>query len=231
MKEKVLVIEDEEAINDIICMNLQAAGYETMSVYDGSEAERLLKEGCHQDGRGASLEEYSAAILDVMLPGKDGFALLEDFRRTEIPVLMLTARDDVLSKVKGLRQGAEDYMVKPFEMLELLVRVEKIIQRSRKKPVEIQIRDVVIYPDRRLVTRRGEKVYLKPMEFECLMLFAAHPNIALTREFMIGQLWGGNFSGETRTIDVHVMRLRQKLGFADVIKTISRVGYRLEVEE
>lgn len=231
MKEKVLVIEDEEAINDIICMNLQAAGYETMSVYDGSEAERLLKGGCHQDGMGVSPEEYSAAILDVMLPGKDGFALLEDFRRTEIPVLMLTARDDVLSKVKGLRQGAEDYMVKPFEMLELLVRVEKIIQRSRKKPVEIQIRDVVIYPERRLVTRRGEKVYLKPMEFECLMLFAAHPNIALTREFMIGQLWGGNFSGETRTIDVHVMRLRQKLGFADVIKTISRVGYRLEVEE
>ena len=223
MKAKILVVEDEAAINDIICMNLQAAGYEAESAYDGISAETMI---CRPER-----VKYDLAILDVMLPGKDGFALLADFGKAEIPVLMLTAKGDILSKVKGLTEGAEDYLVKPFEMLELLVRVEKILARFGKKKEEIRIRDVVIYPSRRVVTRAGQEVNLKPMEFECLMLFASHKNIALTREFMLQKLWGENFVGETRTVDVHVMRLRQKLGFADAIRTIPRVGYRLEVDD
>lgn len=224
MKAKILVVEDEVAINDIICMNLQAAGYQTESVYDGLKAEQMIQ----NQGNG---KQYDLVILDAMLPGKDGFTLLEDFGRAEIPVLMLTAKGDILSKVKGLTEGAEDYMVKPFEMLELLVRVEKILARHGKKQEKICIGDVVIYPLRRIVMKNGEEINLKPMEFECLMLFASHKNIALTREFMLQKLWGENFVGETRTVDVHVMRLRQKLGFADVIRTIPRVGYRLEVDD
>lgn len=224
MKAKILVVEDEAAINDIIGMNLQAAGYETESAYDGISAERIIQTQENE-------KKYDMAVLDVMLPGKDGFELLADFEKAEIPVLMLTAKGDILSKVKGLTEGAEDYMVKPFEMLELLVRVEKILIRHGKKQEEIHMGDVVVYPSRRIVTKGGKEVNLKPMEFECLMLFASHKNIALTREFMLQKLWGENFVGETRTVDVHVMRLRQKLGFADVIRTIPRVGYRLEVDD
>ena len=120
MKNKILVIEDDRAISELLCMNLEAAGYETVAAYDGEEAQRLL---LWQEGA-------DLAVVDIMLPGKDGFALMEDFKKKELPVLYLTAKDDVASKVKGLKLGAEDYMVKPFEMLELLVRIEKVQERT-----------------------------------------------------------------------------------------------------
>ena len=120
MKNKILVIEDDRAISELLCMNLEAAGYETVAAYDGEEAQRLL----------LWQEDADLAVVDIMLPGKDGFALMEDFKKKELPVLYLTAKDDVASKVKGLKLGAEDYMVKPFEMLELLVRIEKVLERT-----------------------------------------------------------------------------------------------------
>ena len=120
MKNKILVIEDDRAISELLCMNLEAAGYETVAAYDGEEAQRLL----------LWQEDADLAVVDIMLPGKDGFALMEDFKKKELPVLYLTAKDDVTSKVKGLKLGAEDYMVKPFEMLELLVRIEKVQERT-----------------------------------------------------------------------------------------------------
>lgn len=221
MKARILVIEDEKAINDLITMNLQVADYEVVSFYDGLELAQALP-GDHQ---------YDIAVVDVMLPGKDGFQLMEDFKKYEIPVIYLTAKTDLSSKVTGLRNGAEDYMVKPFEMLELLTRIEKILIRCGKQRDEIHIHDVCIYPKRRMVTKAGEEVALKPMEFDCLMMLVDKKNIALTRDQLLTQLWGMEFQGETRTIDVHIGRIRKKLGFEHVIRTIPRIGYRLEVED
>ena len=152
MKNKILVIEDDRAISELLCMNLEAAGYETVAAYDGEEAQRLLL--WHEDA--------DLAVVDIMLPGKDGFALMEDFKKKELPVLYLTAKDDVASKVKGLKLGAEDYMVKPFEMLELLVR---------------------------------------------------NPNKVYSREALLNYVWGNRAmdSGDVRTVDVHVRRLREKI--------------------
>lgn len=221
MKAKILVIEDEEAINELICMNLQAAGYETTSFFDGDEAARGI-EAAHV---------YDLALVDVMLPGKDGFALMEDMRRFQIPVIYLTARNDIASKIQGLRGGGEDYMVKPFEMLELLARMEKILERRGGKKDEIHFQDIIIYPKRHVVLKQGKEIVLTPMEFDCLILLIKNKNMALTREQLLKTLWGSEFEGETRTIDVHIARIRKKLGLGDIIRTIPRIGYRLEVDE
>lgn len=221
MKARIMVIEDEEAINELICMNLQAAGYETAAFFDGLKAAEALDK----------FHGYDMAVVDVMLPGKDGFALLEDMRRFQIPVIFLTAKSDIGSKIQGLRGGAEDYMVKPFEMLELLARMEKILERRGGKKEEIEVRGIMVYPKRRVVVKNGEEIVLTPMEFDCLMLLIKNKNIAITREQLLQALWGSNFEGETRTIDVHIARIRKKLNFQDVIRTIPRIGYRLEVDE
>lgn len=220
MNGKILVIEDEEHINELICLNLETAGYEPVPFYDGDVLSRHLKE--------ASAANYALALLDVMLPGKDGFELLPELKALEIPVIFLTARGDLNSKIKGLTDGAEDYMVKPFEMLELLVRVEKVLSRFQKEEECYHIRDVEIFPKERIVRKAGIVVPFKPMEFDCLMLLVRYKNIALSREQLLQMLWGVEFEGETRTIDVHIGRIRKKLGFQDVIKTVPRIGYRLE---
>ena len=163
-----------------------------------------------------------------MLPGKDGFELMEDFQAAGIPVIYLTAKDDVLSKVHGLKAGAEDYIVKPFEILELLVRMEKVLKRTGRSREKIQIRDVVIDLKEHSVTKAGEKVALKPMEYELLVTLAGSKNVAFSREELLNRIWGTDYMGETRTVDVHIGQLRKKLGFHDVIRTISKTGYRLE---
>ncbi len=221
MEKRILVIEDEEAINDLICMNLEIAGYETQSFLDGEEAGNALDTD----------HNYDCALVDIMLPGKDGFALLPQLSAYGIPVIFLTAKGDIHSKIKGLTEGAEDYIVKPFEMLELLVRLDKVLKRNQAEETRIRIRDVTIEPQKRKVTKNGNEVYLKPMEFDCLMMFVQNPNKVLTRKQLLGALWGIEFEGETRTVDAHVGRIRKKLDFQDVIKTVPRVGYCLEVEE
>ena len=220
MKTKILVIEDDNSISELICMNLEAAGYEAVPILDGLEAERFLK--------ALNGNDISLALVDVMLPGKDGFALMEDLQRVSIPVIYLTAKGDVLSKVQGLKSGAEDYIVKPFEVLELLVRIEKVLERTGKSRVTIQIKDVVINLKEHSVTKSGEKISLKPMEFELLVTLASGKNIAFSREELLKRIWGTDYVGETRTVDVHIGQLRKKLGFHDVIRTISKTGYRLE---
>ena len=215
-----MVIEDETAINDLICLNLEIAGYEPSAFFDGAEFSRHLAEN----------DNYDLALLDIMLPGKDGFALLEELKEHGIPVIYLTAKGDLPSKVKGLRSGAEDYIVKPFEMLELLVRIDKVLCRARKdSEEEIRIKDVVINEQRRTVMKNGKEIALQPMEFNCLLTFWKYRNRVLTREQMLNILWGVDFEGESRTVDVHVGNLRKKLEFGDVIKTVPRVGYRMEV--
>ena len=168
MKITILVIEDEEAINDVISMSLRATGYETVSFLDGDDASVSLE----------NRHDYDCAVVDVMLPGKDGFELLPELLKYEIPVIFLTAKGELQNKVKGLTKGAEDYMVKPFEMLELLIRIDKILKRRGSFQEKITIYDVVIDREKRVVTKGGQEVYLKPMEFDCLMMLVRNKNRA-----------------------------------------------------
>ncbi len=218
MKNKILVIEDDRAISELLCMNLNAAGYETAAAYDGEEARRLLL--WHEDA--------DLALVDIMLPGKDGFSLMDDFKEKNLPVIYLTAKDDVASKVKGLKLGAEDYMVKPFEMLELLVRIEKVLERSGRAKKILEIRDVKVDLEKHQVTKKGVAVNLKPMEYDLLVLLLQNRNIALGREEILRRVWGTEFLGESRTVDVHVGQLRKKLELHEEIRTIPKLGYRLE---
>lgn len=220
VKTKILVIEDDNAISELICMNLEAAGYEALPLLDGVEAEVFLRD--------AEEKNIALALVDVMLPGKDGFALMDDLQRAKIPVIYLTAKDDVISKVHGLKSGAEDYIVKPFEVLELLVRIEKVLKRTGRSQEKIQIRDVLIDLKEHSVTKAGQKVQLKPMEYELLVTLAKSKNVAFSREELLNRIWGTDYMGETRTVDVHIGQLRKKLDFYDVIRTISKTGYRLE---
>ena len=155
MKNKILVIEDDRAISELLCMNLTIAGYETVAAYDGIEAQRLLLWN----------EDADLAVVDIMLPGKDGFALMEDFRAKNLPVIYLTAKDDVASKVKGLKLGAEDYMVKPFEMLELLVRIEKILERTGRAKRILTIKNIQADLQSHQILKDGIPVNLKPIDW------------------------------------------------------------------
>jgi len=218
--KKILVIEDENAINDLICMNLEVAGYDPAPFFDGEEFSLHLEKK----------DDYDLALLDIMLPGKDGFVLLEELKEHHIPVIYLTAKGDLPSKVKGLRSGAEDYIVKPFEMLELLVRIDNVLKRFKHEDSEeIHIRDVVINEKKRTVHKNGKEIPMQPMEFDCLLAFWKYRNRVMTRDQILNILWGVDFQGESRTVDVHVGSIRKKLGFTDVIITVPRVGYRMEV--
>ena len=220
MKIKILVVEDDSSISELICMNLEAAGYEPLPFMDGLSVEQFLRESCS--------DMPALALVDVMLPGKDGFELMEDFQRAQIPVIYLTAKDDVLSKVHGLKAGAEDYIVKPFDVLELLVRMEKVLKRTGRSRRIIQIQDVTIDLAEHSVSKNGDRVALKPMEYELLVTLATSRNVAFSREELLNRIWGTDYVGETRTVDVHIGQLRKKLGFHKVIRTISKTGYRLE---
>ncbi len=217
-QNRVLIVEDEISIAKMIAMNLKVAGYETKMFHDGREAAEAL-----EDERA-----YDIALLDVMLPGMDGFALFEIVRSYEIPVIFLTAKDDINSKIQGLQGGAEDYIVKPFDMLELMVRMEKVLERTKKLSDVIRILDVEINFLEHSVRKNGEEVLLKPMEFELLCVLARNKNIAISREELLRRVWGMDYLGETRTVDVHIGQLRKKLSLNDNIKTVSKMGYRLE---
>lgn len=219
MKKKILIIEDDLSISELIEMNLTVAGYDTKAIYDGREAIDLLE--INQD--------FDLALLDLMLPGADGFQILPRLNDKKIPVICLTARGDIASKVKGLKEGAEDYIVKPFEMLELLVRMEKILERFGKLEEVLYIKDIEINISERIVKKDDTVIYLKPMEFELLITLAKNKNRVLTRDKLLQMVWGQDYLGETRTVDVHIGQLRKKLGFHEEIKSIPKVGYRLEV--
>lgn len=218
MVNRILVVEDDTAISELICMNLEVAGYEVLPVQDGDAVEEVVKND----------QPIDLALLDIMLPGRDGFELLEVMKQYSVPVIYITAKGDVSSKIKGLRSGAEDYIVKPFEILELLVRIEKVLERTGKQREIIQVSDLEIHLSEHKVTRGGQPISLKPMEYDLLVLLAKNKNVAFTREQLLNEVWGSNYLGETRTIDVHIGQLRKKLNLAGVIKTIPKIGYRLE---
>lgn len=213
---KILVAEDELAINKLICMNLNITGYETVSMQDGQEVLDYLAAG----------ETADLAVVDIMMPKVDGFELLEPLTKCEIPIIYLTAKGDLESKVRGLSGGAEDYMVKPFEMLELLLRIEKILKRTGKSEDIISIADIVLDIKKRIITRGETVISLTPMEFDLLCLLVRNRNMALKRESILNEIWGYDFEGETRTVDVHIAALRRKTGLS--IVSVPKIGYRLE---
>lgn len=215
---RILVVEDDPAISGFIRNNLEYTGYQVNCIADGDEADRHLEADPH----------YDLALLDIMLPGLDGFQLLERMQERNIPVIFLTALGDVGSKVKGLRGGAEDYIVKPFEVLELLVRIEHVLTRMGKLDAELNVRDIRIDLENRIVSRGDEEIQLKPMEYELLVMLARYKNRTLPRERLLNEVWGVDYIGGTRTVDVHIAQLRKKLGLMDEIKSISKIGYRLE---
>ena len=216
---KILVAEDETAINRLICMNLNITGYETVSMPDGQAVLDYLAEGGSAD----------LAVVDVMMPKVDGFALLPVLKEKKIPVIYLTARGDLESKLKGLTGGAEDYMVKPFEMLELLVRIYMVLKRTGKGNELFVLDDVTLDMEKRIVQKNGEVISLTPMEYDLLCILAKNRNIAMNREKILREIWGVDFEGETRTVDVHVAALRRKTGLH--IVSVPKIGYRLEVGE
>lgn len=218
MKNRVLIVEDEVSIAKMIAMNLRVAGYDTTIFHNGKEAAEAIEEN----------HEYEIALLDVMLPGMDGFALFKVVDSYGIPAIFLTARDDIDSKIQGLQGGAEDYIVKPFEILELMVRMEKVLERSKKLSDSIRVLDVEIDLKKRTVHKKGIEIQLKPMEFELLCVLARNKNIAVSREELLKRVWGMDYVGETRTVDVHIGQLRKKLSLSENIKTVSKMGYRLE---
>lgn len=216
---RILIAEDELTINKMICMNLHITGYETIPMYDGQQVLDYLAGGSTAD----------LAIVDVMMPKVDGFALLEPLKKHQIPVIYLTARGDIESKIKGLKGGAEDYIVKPFEMLELLVRIEKVLARLGKTEEILELDDVTLDMKKRRVLRAGKTISLTPIEYDLLCILAKNRNIALNREKLLREIWGCDFEGETRTVDVHVASLRKKTGLT--IVSVPKIGYRLEVGE
>ena len=214
---KILIVEDEKPIANLIDWNLTGCGYHCECVYDGREAAGLIEEN-----------EYDLILLDIMLPGVDGFELMEQIRPTRTPVIFITARGAVEDRVKGLRAGADDYLVKPFEIVELTARVESVLRRAGKTEERYEIGDVVIVPRSMTVTKAGEPVTLTYKEYELLLLFLRNRGIALYRETIYQRVWGGEMDPDSRTLDLHVQRLRKKLGWQKQLVSIYKVGYRLE---
>lgn len=217
LSRKILIVEDDEAISNLININLNMVGYETKQEFDGQEALAAIKK-----------EKFDLIIMDIMLPGIDGFEIMQKIKDMNIPVIFLTAKNSVIDKVKGLKLGAEDYMVKPFETVELIARIEVVLRRYGKSEDYLEFKDLKVYEEERVVKKGDTEIELTLKEFELLILLIKNKNIALSREQILEQVWGYEYFGETRTVDTHVQRLRKKLGLLDNIKTVYKVGYRLE---
>ncbi|WP_343208880.1 response regulator transcription factor [Anaerolentibacter hominis] len=216
--KRILIAEDEEPIMNLIRMNLTRAGYHCTCCMDGEEAANYIEE-----------EAYDLILLDIMLPGVDGYELLEYSKPTNTPVIFITAKSGTRDKVKGLRAGADDYITKPFEIIELLARVESVLRRYNKSDPMLRLENVEIDTTSRIVRQNGREINLTMKEYDLLLLFVQNKNIALYRETIYQQVWGGTYLGDSRTIDLHVQRLRKKLNWEDKIKAIYKIGYRLEV--
>ncbi|GIO34422.1 MULTISPECIES: response regulator transcription factor [Paenibacillus] len=227
MNKQILIVEDDIHISNIIKMNLNIVNYETVQVYDGLAALEAVQNRQNQ-GSGSSARPFDLIIMDVMIPGMDGFQLMDRIRPLGIPVIFLTAKNAVFDKVNGLKLGADDYMVKPFEAIELLARIETVMRRYGKEEQLIHFKGISVNLNKREVTVSGEKVELTPKEYDLLVVLLKNKNIALSREQILDKVWGFDYFGETRTIDTHVKALRKKLHLQDSIHTVYKIGYRLE---
>lgn len=214
----ILIVEDELPISNLIKINLVDAGYKCTCAFDGEEAANLIEKN-----------QFDLILLDIMLPKIDGYELMEYIKSFDIPVIFLTAKSDVRDKVKGLKLGADDYITKPFEIIELLARVETVLRRYNKSDDKIQILDISIDTLSRVVKKNDEVINLTVKEYEILLLFIQNKNIALYRDHIYSKVWGDDFRGDSRTVDLHVQRMRKKLGWEEKIVPVYKIGYRLEI--
>ncbi len=213
----ILVVEDERAISDLIRLNLIRAGYNCTTAFDGKTAADILEE-----------RNFDLILLDIMLPFINGYELMEYIRPMKIPVIFLTAKGALSDRIRGLTSGAEDYMIKPFEVVELLARVAIVLRRYHKLGDNLVYADIEADVENQKVKQAGEIVELTPKEFELLVFFMRNQNITLFREKIYEEIWGSEYPVESRTLDLHIQRLRKKLGLTEELKTIFKVGYRLE---
>ncbi len=215
---KILIVDDEKPICDLIEMNLTAAGYSCVTVQDGLAAIDAVESN-----------EFDLVLLDIMLPGADGYDVMEYIKPCKVPVIFISAKHEVRDRVKGLKLGADDYLVKPFDVTELLARVEAVLRRYNKADKKIVVGDVEIDTEARRVARAGNPVPLTSKEFDLLMLFAENRNVALFRENLYERVWDDEYYANSRTLDLHVQRLRKKLGWEKNLVAVYKVGYRLEI--
>ncbi|MBQ9870872.1 MAG: response regulator transcription factor [Eubacterium sp.] len=213
---KILIVEDEKPISDLIRLNLTKAGYQCTAVYDGKAAADLLED-----------HTYDLILLDIMLPEINGYELMEYIRPMGIPVIFLTAKASLDDRMRGLTSGAEDYLVKPFEVVELLARINIVLRRYHKTETILTYKDLRIDVENRTVTRDGNAVELTPKEFQLLVLFVRNVNITLYRDRIYETIWETDWMGDTRTLDLHVQRLRRKLSLKENLKSVYNTGYRL----
>lgn len=214
----ILVVEDDIHIAKMIETTLQMADYTCRLCYDGLEALTLINSG-----------NYDLILLDVMLPGMDGFEIISK-KTVETPVIFITAKQEVIDKVTGLKLGAEDYIVKPFAAMELLARIEVVLRRYNKEDHLLTYGDIVVDTAVHSCTQAGIPANLTPKEFELLEFFIKHTDVAISRLQLLSAIWGYEFEGESRTVDIHIQQLRKKLNLKDKLITIPKIGYRLNKE-
>lgn len=215
--KKILIVEDEERIASLIEINLAAEGYRCICAFDGNAAADLIEK-----------EKFDLILLDIMLPKINGYELLEYIKPLGVPVIFLTAKNKVDDRIKGLKLGADDYISKPFQIGELLARVEAVLRRCGNAERVLSLGDVEVEMKSRVVYKAGAPVELTVKEFDLLVEFMQNKNVALYRDRLYEKVWGEVYMGDTRTLDSHIQRLRKKLDWDNYIKTVFRVGYRLE---
>lgn len=217
---RILIVEDERPISDLIKMNLEDEGYQCTCAYDGLSAANILEE-----------QFFDLILLDIMLPHIDGYELLDYIKPLHIPVIFLTAKAALKDRVKGLNLGAEDYIVKPFEISELLARINVVLRRYHKNEQIIAFHNLIIDLDKHCVTRENELIDLTPKEFELLVYFVRNKDIVLHRDAIYEAVWETEYDGNTRTLELHIQRLRKKTGLEKHLKTLYKSGYRLDSKE
>ncbi len=216
---KILIVEDEKPISNLIRLSLKGAGYNCDTAFDGEEAIEKIDEN-----------PYDLILLDIMLPKVDGFEVMEYVRPLGIPVIFLTAKDALDDRVNGLKMGAEDYIIKPFEVAELIARVEVVLRRYNKTEDTFTLNGLTVDAVSMVAKRDGKEISLTPKEFELLLLFLRTPNTALYRDTIYEKVWGGELEYGSKTVDLHVQRLRKKAGLTKELRSVSKVGYRLDVK-
>ena len=215
---KVLVADDDKNICELLRLYLVKEGFQVVLAGDGEEALARF-----------SAENPDIILLDVMMPRLDGWQVCREVRKkSSVPIIMITAKGDTFDKVLGLELGADDYIVKPFEVITLLVRIEKILERTGRLNKIYRYDDITVDTGNRIITKCGKTVDLMPMEFDVFAILIKNKNRTVTREYLLNEIWGAEYFGDTRTVDVRVANIRKKLGLTDEIRTISKSGYRLE---
>ncbi|MEA4948728.1 Transcriptional regulatory protein WalR [bioreactor metagenome] len=215
---RILIVEDDKGISDTVALNLRYVGYACVVINNGDTAADYLEED----------HSFDLALLDIMLPGADGFELFAHMEKYNIPVIYMTAKTDSESEVKGLKDGAEDYIVKPFEIITLLVRIEKVLERTGRLNRVYRYSDITVDIMNRTVTKCGVLIDFPPLEFDVFAILIKNKNRTISREYLLNEIWGQEYFGDTRTVDVRIANIRKKLGLTDEIRTISKAGYRLE---